>query len=211
MNQANTVEMIKYLERKDSAEFVRQNLDGALLFSNRAGIQNYAAEVASSFGDCFLELGVYTGNSLKRISHVFYEVHPNATVFGIDSFQGLIENWSDTDSYRAFDMKGVMPKDLDKRIRILVGFVEQKIPEYLISARKPISLLHIDLDLYGPTKFSLENLRSVLTSGTYILFDDHHGYPGWRFGEYKAVNEVFTRDQYDYIAFGPHQALIKLK
>lgn len=210
LNQTNTIEMVKYLERKDSAEFVRNELEGSLLFSNRVGIQNYAAEISSQHGKNFLELGVYTGNSLRRISKIFFDIHEDANVAGIDSFQGLVENWSDTDSYRAFDMKGVKPKNLDNRIILYEGFVEQKIADYKNQFSEQISLLHIDLDLYRPTKFSLEELREQCKSGTHILFDDHHGYPGWKFGEYKALNEVYSYQEYSYVAFGPHQALIRI-
>lgn len=209
-NTFNTVETVKILERKDSADFVRSNLDGALLFSSRTLIQNYAAQLASDLPGTFLELGVFTGNSLKRMSNTILKKKPEALIVGIDSFRGLQENWSDTDSFRAFDLDGKLPKGLDSRIKIIDGLVEEKLDDFIALNDENISLLHIDLDLYAPTKFALDKLKKKLTRNTLILFDDMHGYPGWRFGEYRALLETYTEEEYKFLAFGPYQALIQL-
>lgn len=51
----------------------------------------------------------------------------------------------------------------------------------------------MDLDLYSPTKYCLERLKPLKQSGSIILFDEFHGYPGYEFHEYRAFMEVFKK------------------
>ncbi len=53
-------------------------------------------------------------------------------------------------------------------------------------------------------------LKPYLVPGVLILFDEHHGYPGWENGEFKALNEILDRSDFKYLAFGPIQALIEI-
>ncbi len=47
-----------------------------------------------------VELGVYTGRSIKKIA----EAMPDATVYGFDSFEGLPENWGRPDMSFPLDL-----------------------------------------------------------------------------------------------------------
>ena len=44
-----------------------------------------------------------------------------------------------------------------------------------------------------------------------ILLDEHHGYPNWQNGEFKALNEVLGPDEYRYLAFSAQQAVIRIE
>ena len=50
-----------------------------------------------------------------------------------------------------------------------------------------ISLLHIDVDLYEPTKLVLEKLFKHVTKGGIIIFDDYGAFAGAN----KAVDDFF--------------------
>ena len=82
--------------------------------------------------------------------------------------------------------------------------------KFLKEENPSFALIHFDMDLYAPTKFALEKLLPFLQPGSLILFDELHGYPGWEYGEFKALNELFPRDRYRFLAFGPFQALIEI-
>ena len=63
-----TVQYVEIKSKIDSAEFVRKNLEGALLFSVRSSIQNYAGDEASAREGIVLEMGVFDGGSINRIT-----------------------------------------------------------------------------------------------------------------------------------------------
>ena len=57
------------------------------------------------------------------------------------------------------------------------------------------------MDTYNPTKFTLEKIKPYLVKDAVILFDELYHYVGWDEGEYKALNEVFNEDEFNYHAF----------
>ncbi len=205
-----TVQYVEIKAKIDSAKFVSENLEGALLFSSRAAIQDYAAEEALSRSGIVLEMGVFDGGSINRISRIMWKQDSTRQIYGLDSFKGLEESWSSTDHYRRFDVGGIAPKGIDPRIRLIHGRVEEVLEQFLQKEKPKFSLLHFDMDLYGPTKFALTKLLPFLSPGTLILFDELFGYPGWEFGEYKALNELIPTSNYRYLAFGPIQSLIEI-
>lgn len=207
----STVDWVSVQSKFESAKFVRSNLSGALLFSDRASIQNYAAEEASKRSGVFLEMGVYNGRSINKFTKTLLKSDPAREVYGLDSFKGLEESWSATDHYREFNLDGVTPKGIDLRVKIINGRVEDVLQDFLDLKNPSFALIHFDMDLYGPTKFAIEKLIPYLSSGTLILFDELYGYPGWENGEFKALNELISRERYTFKAFGPLQALIEIK
>ncbi len=205
-----TVQYVEIRSKISSSEFVSRNLEGALLFSDRKLIQNYAADEASVRHGIVLEMGVFDGGSINRIAKKVLGSNPNREIYGLDSFKGLEESWSSTDHYKKFDVGGVPPKGIDPRIRLIHGRVENVLENFLSKENPNFALIHFDMDLYSPTKFALEKLVPFLQPGTLILFDELYGYPGWEYGEFKALNELLPRSSYRYLAFGPIQALIEI-
>ena len=57
------------------------------------------------------------------------------------------------------------------------------------------------MDTYGATKYTLTKIKTLLTKGSIILFDNFYGYPNWQQHEYRAFTEVFNEKEYKYIAF----------
>jgi hypothetical protein len=56
----------------------------------------------------------------------------------------------------------------------------------------------------------LEELRTRFAIGSLVLFDELHGFPGWEDHEFRALREVFPDDQYEFVAIGPEQCLIRI-
>jgi hypothetical protein len=73
-----------------------------------------------------------------------------------------------------------------KNIELIVGTFESITPTY----DKPISILHLDGDLYGSYTTCLNNLYNNIIPGGCIIFDEYysHKYPGARV----AVDEFFA-------------------
>ena len=205
-----TVQYVEIKAKMTSADFVNKNLEGAILFSTRAAIQNYGADEVRLRPGIVLEMGVYDGGSINLIAKKIFQSDASRKIYGLDSFKGLEESWSCTDHYRSFDVGGIPPKGIDPRIELIHGRVEEVLEKFLKEENPSFALIHFDMDLYAPTKFALEKLLPFLQPGSLILFDELHGYPGWEYGEFKALNELFPRDRYRFLAFGPFQALIEI-
>ena len=64
-----------------------------------------------------------------------------------------------------------------------------------------INFAHLDMDLYSPTKFTLQKIKPFLLDGAILLFDEFYNYLNWQDGEYKALIEVFKKNEYKYVAY----------
>ena len=153
-----------------------------------------------------LDLGSNAGQSLftwAQISSILEPVNHFRRIIGFDTFEGfpnvekedfMSENPSerlkegsysfpDLDSIhaaiKAFDNNrslGHIPK-----IDVVKGNVEETLPEYLEKNKHLIvSLLHLDMDIYKPTKIALETVYPRMPKGAIIVFDEigEEAYPG---------------------------------
>ena len=205
-----TVQYVEIESKKSSAAFVIENLEGALLFSKRGAIQDYAADQACLRPGIVLEMGVFDGGSINRMGAKILKDNERREIYGLDSFKGLEESWSSTDHYQSFDIGGIPPKGIDPRVQLIHGRVEEVLESFLEAESRKFALIHFDMDLYAPTNFALEKLLPYLSPGTLLLFDELYGYPGWEHGEIKALNNHIPRDRYRFLAFGPIQCLIEI-
>ena len=132
----------------------------------------------------------------------------NRTLYGFDSFEGLSEDWFGKSlAAEAFNRRGRTPK-VRPNVELVVGWVDDTLEPFLQSHGGPVAFVHMDTDTYTPCRYALERLKPRLAAGAVILFDEHHGYPNWRNGEFKALNEVFEPHEYRYAAFSSQQAVI---
>jgi methyltransferase family protein len=129
--------------------------------------------IAKTIGDvplAYLEFGVFQGWSIKTIAEKFR--HPEARFFGFDSFEGLPEKWDPNNDVGQFSTNGVVPTVSDDRIRLIRGWFQDTVPNFLSSHKfnSPI-FIHFDADLYSSTLFLLTTLSSHLDE-YYFLFDE---------------------------------------
>ena len=157
----------------------------------------------------FLEFGVFDGET----SNLFSKQIGDKKIYGFDSFVGLKDNWTGHHlPAGTFNLDGKIPK-LNKNVVPIKGWVQDTLPKFLIEQKiSKVNFLHMDLDTYESTKFVLKELKSYLKTNSIILFDQLYNYPGWKEGEFKALNEVFKESEYKYLAFGKYskQAVIKI-
>ena len=114
--------------------------------------------------------------------------------------------------FNAFNLNKKIPK-LNPNIEPVVGWVEDTLDNFLKEHNPKINFVHIDLDTYGPTMFTLEKLRPYLVKNAILIFDELYNYIGWEHGEYKALMEVFEEDEFEYKAFNlkDKQSVIQIK
>lgn len=197
--------------RQESTKFIKLNYKNALVFSDRLKIQAFAMDEASTVPGDVLEFGILGGRSLNFFCDYIKKMKLEKKVFGFDSFKGLGKTNTNINGYNEFDQKGVIPSGISPDAILVVGDITETVPDFAESFKSNISLLHIDTDSYGPAKVILDNLKGKFKPGTLILFDDYHSLVGWENTEHLALTETLNRSEYDYIAFGPHQALIRIK
>ena len=152
-----------------------------------------------------VECGVFKGLSLIRFLN-FRDLldSKSKTVYGFDIFGKFPKQIIKRDNKFALlhDSKigvGLNIKKLNnylkikkfKNFKLIKGQIEKTLPEILDKKIiKKISFLHLDLDVYEPTKFSLESLYNKVSKGGIILIDDYSRVHGAT----KATNEFLKRN-----------------
>ena len=146
----------------------------------------------------YLEFGVFKGDSAN-----FFSEYVNK-LYAFDSFEGLREDWVGTGNSKGhFNLDKKIPK-LNKNIEPIVGFIQDTLEDFLKKHNPKINFAHMDMDTYESTKYALEKLKPYLIKDSIILFDELYNFPGWRNGEYKALQETFDESEYKFRAFAAH-------
>ncbi|MEM8855656.1 MAG: class I SAM-dependent methyltransferase, partial [Pseudomonadota bacterium] len=176
---------------EDSADFIEPFLDRALLMRRTDEIRDLAIRRAPKEG-LVMELGVYKAVGINQFAQVLSDLGDRRTLYGFDAFKGLSEDWygKSLPALTAFNRKGRPPK-VRKNVELVIGWVEDTVAPFLDSHGGPVAFVHMDTDTYSPCRYALERLKPRMAEGALILFDEHHGYPNWQNGEFRALNEVF--------------------
>jgi len=165
--------------------------------SNRKLHLEYALSNVEIEGN-ILEFGVYKGATINIISKYF---HKNI-VWGFDSFEGLPEDWITNNKKVLYSKGHFKVTDLpvvSHNVRLIKGWFDQTLPNWIKENNNDIKFIHIDCDLYSSTKTVLTQLDNFIKPGTVIVFDElfswrkpYKEYPCWDKGEYKAIVEWIT-------------------
>jgi hypothetical protein len=142
-----------------------------------------------------LEFGVATGRTLNHFARLL----PGKTVYGFDGFTGLPEAWTSR-MQAGFFARSSLPRVRDN-CELVVGWFNDTLPGFVKKHTEPVTLLHVDCDLYSSTVTILENLHGQIVPGTVIVFDEYINYPGWQLDEFRAWQEyvAFAQIHYEYI------------
>lgn len=160
-----------------------------------------------------LEFGVFEGDSLRTISSIFKPY--GAICYGFDTFEGLTEEWKFDSCNKilpkgSYSTCGRTPENMPSNCRYVVGDASKKIETFLRKHQQEITFVHFDMDTYTPTYNVLKAISKRLVPGSIVCFDEHHGYPGWKEGEFKALRNAFENINYEYIAFTEMAAAIRI-
>jgi hypothetical protein len=153
-----------------------------------------------SINGLWLEFGVGKGSTIDFIADNAY----GRTIVGFDSFEGLPEDWkmSDTLTYLKghYALSGTIPPLKSKNVKLIRGYFQDTLPDFLERNDQPCALVHIDCDLYSSTLYVLNTLyaKGKLVKGTIILFDEIYNYQYFENHEFKAFQEFFSTTGIDY-------------
>lgn len=162
-----------------------------------------------------IELGVYRGTSLMSWANfleIFNMGDRQKQVFGFDNFKGFpeldqkdgredpktnkIPGGFDSSPFLDILKEAIGIFDSDRfiphkpRVILVEGDITETLPEFIET--RPglrLSLIHIDCDIYQPSKIGLELLWPRLVPGGVLVLDDYSIRP-WE-GESAAVDEYF--------------------
>ena len=203
ISSESVVEAQARLAWADAQSFIYANaVTGTRLFEDIGEMRDWVLAEAPTEG-LLLEFGVYKGRSISRFAMRLRELGDHRPIIGFDSFRGLGEEWIGPlgDYSERFDLEGSLPA-VPPGVELVPGWIEETLPVFWRENSGPVAFVHIDTDTYGPAKVVLETLREHCSSGTVVLFDELLRYPSWRSNEFRALNEVFRAEEYDFIAFG---------
>ena len=187
---------------KETFDHFKDIFKKTILFDSIDECRSYAIKNARENNQnndgIYLEFGVYKGLSAN-----FFSKYVNK-LYVFDSFEGLKEDWVGTSAPKgSLNLDKNIP-NLNSNIVPIVGWIEDTLDEFLKKHNPKISFVHIDVDTYRTTKYILERIKPHLKSGSVIIFDELYNYVGWEHGEYKALVEVFNKDEFSFKAFAIH-------
>ena len=146
-----------------------------------------------------LDFGVRRGASLMAWAHlsaIYEPVNYTREIIGFDTFTGFpeIDGKNDMGSCKDIIAKGAlsvecgMKDDIRRavalhdstrylghmeKVRLIEGDILETLPRFLDENRHiVVSLLHVDVDIYAPTKCILETVLPKMPKGAVILFDE---------------------------------------
>ncbi len=184
---------MKKLDKWDYENLFYQTSDKSRL---RKIIDHYEIykKVSNVKGDIF-EFGVFKGVSLIRFLTFRDLINKKTTkhVYGFDAFgkfpvpkQNNLHKNRDTVFAKFHDNRigeGIKEKNLKKvlikknfnKFTLIKGNINTSLEKFLIKKKNKlkISLLHLDLDIYSPTKLVLETLYKYVSKRGIILLDDY--------------------------------------
>jgi len=153
-----------------------------------------------------MEFGVFKGNSFFRWIKFrdLLEQTQSRKIIGFDIFgnfpeaiyeddklkrDAFVKETSGGKSISEAELRSLLQEQkLESNVEIIPGDILKTLDEYLENnPHLKISLLHIDVDLYEPTKLVLEKLYDKVTKGGIIIFDDYGAFAGTN----KAVDDFF--------------------
>jgi hypothetical protein len=188
----------------DSFDYAKEHMAAAYSFLDRfEGLGLSIAEAKRRFPDrkLVMEFGVYKGGMINYQAKKF----PELNFVGFDSFEGLRENWHGMAPEKTFDLGGKLPS-VRRNVALVKGWFAESAPRWKAEKfRSNVPLLvHIDCDTYAATVDVLEFCSSYIDHGLVLHFDDYFGFPNWRSGGFKALQEISESGQWrlTYLSYG---------
>lgn len=167
---------------EDSVEYLRGLPVLPASFPSSRQLLKFAVQEADPKGS-IVELGVFKGGTIRWLAR---NAPPDRPIHGFDTFRGLPTPWSGNTT--RFEAGGAPPK-VPPNVSLHVGVFADTLPGWVEEHPEPISLLHVDCDLYESTASALRCLAPTIREGTIIVFDEYFNYPGWQAHEFKAFQE----------------------
>jgi len=121
----------------------------------------------------YVEFGVHQGYSIRFFTQL--NTCPDSVFIGLDSFEGLPEDWGQSHPRGTFDTHGKLPQIPDPRVRFIKGWFQDTWDT--LRAQLDVSaplVVHYDADLYSSTLFALSKI-DTLQQSYLAVFDEFTG------------------------------------
>jgi hypothetical protein len=194
----------------DSFNYAKENMKGAYSFLDRfdgLGLSIKEAKARFPSRRLVLEFGVYKGGMINYQARKF----PELEFIGFDSFEGLQEKWSGMAPEKTFDLGGRLPR-VRRNVGLVKGWFAESGPRW--KTENPASgvplLVHVDCDTYAATVDVLEFCSDYVEHGLVFHFDDYFGFPDWRLGGFKALQEMSEKRRWrlTYLSYGTKEVAV---
>jgi hypothetical protein len=183
------------------------NIEPAQLLELLTSIDNFASKTQKS---CIVEIGVARGMTTRFLSEHISLKNYNVEYYCIDTFSSF------TDKDLKFEVK-----KRGKNTKELIGFAYNDYKKWKINFKKfsfikpikhdcstfdfstiaPINLCFLDVDLYLPTKNTLNNIWDHMAINSTIIVDDVMDSNQWD-GAYQAFMEFVNEKKLNYYLVG---------
>jgi hypothetical protein len=194
---------------EESANYAEKSMSEAIVFTNGNKRQMWDCGISKLKIEGYIaEFGVFEGESVNYLANLIFP----KIIFGFDSFLGLEEDFSIDYSKGGFNKNGKIPLVLNN-VSLVKGSFSNTLPKWLDKNLGVFSFINIDCDTYESTSTVLNSIGPTrIVTGTYILFDEYFGFPGWKNHEFKAWQEYCNKNnvKYKYIALCGMQVLIEI-
>jgi hypothetical protein len=194
----------------DSYQHAKDVMAGAYSFLDRfEGLTLSIQDARRRFPSrrLILEFGVFKAGMINHQAKRF----PDLNFVGFDSFEGLQEQWSGMAPEKTFDLGGKLPK-VRGNVALVKGWFAVSGQRW--KAEHPATelplLVHIDCDTYAATVDVLELCSDYVRHGLVLHFDDYFGFPDWRNGGFKALQEAAEKHRWrlTYLSYGTKEAAV---
>lgn len=192
---------------RESADLVEQRMASAVYCDGWRDLLDCGIDARGEGLVC--EFGVLGGTTANYLA----DRMPNETIHGFDSFEGLPKEWTGylrRMGNRRFDRRGVLPR-VRSNVKLHAGWFQETLPAFFRDGTQPMSLMHIDCDVYSSAKTVLDCAAASVQAGTVIIFDEFFNYPGWRQHEFRAFEEFVERYGVDVEYLGYYQQKVALR
>lgn len=188
-----------------TADFVEKNMAQIKSFADKNSLLKYSVDLAKNDG-LFIEFGVYKGKTINFIASNTEQI-----VYGFDSFEGLPEDWRDQFEKGTFKVDK-LPK-VKKNVKLIKGWFENTLPQFVEEHPNNCAFIHIDCDLYSSTNTIFNLLKNKITKDTIIVFDEFFNYSGWKEGEYKSFTKFIQNNniQFEYMGYCRYDEQVAVK
>ena len=156
-----------------------------------------------------VELGVFKAASLVRLATFrrLLETDTSRRLVGFDAFGQFPHSPDESPQDSSFiarfegesgdglsleDTHSILSLKGFKNVELIQGDILETLPSWIESNPEvKVALLHIDTDVYAPTKVALDLLWDRLVPGGILMLDDYNSVEG----ETKAVDELIERER----------------
>ncbi len=174
--------------------------DQSTLLGNSSLFQIYLSLSGTPEGD-IVEIGTYKGGGAVFLKRVASLLRRNSTVIAFDTFAGHPHVLPGVDLHEvgqfSVDSKAVMDYLSKNGVEFIEGDIIQTLPIHL--SNRKVSFVHLDVDLYEPTKFVLDHMYNFLVPLAVLVVDDYlkDTCPGIE----RAVLEFMSKNRENFYLF----------